>query len=604
MFFNFLSTALLLGGLFFSSLIQAEAWKDTEWIKLLRYKKTLLGAYESEADSPNFFIHPEGKTHPQLEFEAFKDQAQRNQFSNSDQHPLCRFPARVDFLKRKIPDLKLPQITCGKFNTFKEGLKAKTVSLVFSSYYLNNPASSFGHTFLRLGKGEKVSELLDTGINYGADTGRANPIVFVLGAFTGYFTGTYNAIPYYYKVREYNDFESRDLWTYHLDFNQKEIDQMVRHIWELDQGGFRYYFLTENCSYHALMILEAVRPGLNLVSHLPDRYIIPSDTLKVVVDQKIVKNITFRASASTQFYHQLDELSRTEKAEMNRLLNKKDPLHQLTPERKMKVYDTAISYVDYKFAEDILQEKKEIFDFKRDLLLKRAQIPLQSPNLQFSQKELEKPHEGHSSGRVTLGGLSLGDHQFLNLNYRFAFHDFLDDQHAYMNNARVEMFSFKTITDGRKINLTDFSIADYYSVGSFDEYSKSFSWKLKFGQWQTFQKGLQGLTSTGMIAGYGYSYQIKNISPFLLASFESSYVSEKFHKLKLAYGADLGLLVKLSESVRALSLYEWRNHPWRENILKNEIRYMKRTQGVGLFFNHHESQNFNEVGLQYHHYLK
>lgn len=154
---------------------------------------------------------------------------------------------------------------------------------------MNNPSSSFGHTFLRIGKeldtvdnGNKNLELLDTGINYGAVTGNAGPFLYFFGGLTGYFSGSFTAIPYYYKVREYNDYETRDLWTYQLNLNPNELEQMVNHIWELGPYDIWLLLPFKNCSYHVITILEAVKPELNLLDNPSSTNIIPVETLRVL----------------------------------------------------------------------------------------------------------------------------------------------------------------------------------------------------------------------------------------------------------------------------------------------------------------------------------
>jgi hypothetical protein len=595
--------ALFLGASYFSSYTFASSWKSAEWLKLGRYHKSIFG-YKSEADGPGFFLHPDGRTRPDLEFEAIVRGIQSPESDDPNKHPTCRFPARTNFILKTFPHLKKTDILCEKFESFRTRVSAKSISLVFSSYYLNNPASSFGHTFIRLGKNEYnksnngiKTELLDTGINYGASTGDAGALTYVLGAFVGYFYGTYNSIPYYYKVREYNDFESRDLWTYHLDFNQTEIDQLVRHIWELGHGDFRYYFLTENCSYHALTMLETIRPGLQLVKHLPENYIIPSDTLKVAVNQKIVKEITYRPSASTQFYRHLEELDENDKKIMKNIVHGKNSPINLTLEKKALIYDSALSFVDYKYAKEIIKEDREAQALKRPILLKRSEILVRSSDLNYDKYSQSKPHEGHDSGRFLLGSTFLENSSFLNLDYRFAFHDFLDFQKSYMPNSRVEMLSMRTITDGRKFSLTDVNLADYYSLGAFDEFTKSYSWKLKFGQWQTFRKGNQGLTTHGAVAGYGHSFTTSLVTPFILASVETSYVSEELHMMKFAYGADIGFLTHFTDNLRHSTFFELRFYPWEETTLKNEIRWSYVSYGFGVFHHAQTKLGFSEFGV-------
>lgn len=45
-------------------------------------------------------------------------------------------------------------------------------------------------------------------------------------------------MPYYRKVKEYGDFESRDLWEYELNLTPEETRFLVSHIWEMQHVSF------------------------------------------------------------------------------------------------------------------------------------------------------------------------------------------------------------------------------------------------------------------------------------------------------------------------------------------------------------------------------
>ena len=132
------SRGLLLGALFFSLSAIAGDWKDSQWLNLVHYKKTLTG-YKSQADGKEFFLSPEGKTSPSSELSAFIAELHKN-----DPDPLknayCRFPARYRWLKKHQPDFPKTNVVCTGHMAFFERLAAKSLSIVFSSYYLNNPS--------------------------------------------------------------------------------------------------------------------------------------------------------------------------------------------------------------------------------------------------------------------------------------------------------------------------------------------------------------------------------------------------------------------------------------------------------------------------------
>src|SRR5690606_41368354 len=54
-----------------------------------------------------------------------------------------------------------------------------------------------------------------------------NPLLYSLRGLLGGFPGRYQLVPYFLKVQEYNNAESRDLWTYELDFSPEQIRSLL-----------------------------------------------------------------------------------------------------------------------------------------------------------------------------------------------------------------------------------------------------------------------------------------------------------------------------------------------------------------------------------------
>jgi hypothetical protein len=602
---------LLLGALFFSSThifaqyADGPLWKEKQWLRLLHYNKTLFG-YVSEADNKEFFLNEKkGRTSPEKELEALIEGIEKND-PDEKLNAYCRFPARIRWLKkfRPVPD---SHVECKNLNAFRKRLSAKSISVVFSSYYLGNPASSFGHTFIRLGKepmnekGEMLdstaTELLDTGINYGAMTGGANAVAYALGGLAGFFSGNYNAIPYYYKVREYNDYEARDLWSYNLNMTQEEIDFIADHIWELGHAFFDYYFLSENCSYHVLTTLEASRPSLELRRHMPKLYTIPSETLKALKQEGLVRKITFRPAASTLFYHQLSILSGDEQKQVKDLFFHLKPIHSEDPHRAALMYDTALSLIDYKYAKDILKQDEDAQKIKRPVLIARSKIPVRSPDLDFSDRLKYAPDLGHGQNRLALSGINQEGVRSAEAEWRFAFHDFLDYDVGYPPGMKLDVLKFKLRTEGHKVQFREAYLVDVMTLGKWDAYNNAVSWKFKAGQWQT-RMHKQDLSTQGVQAGFGYSVQLGVVQPYLLAHGESSYLSEKEMKMKFAYGSDAGLLFNFNHHLKLNTVLEWRAYPWLESRWFNEVRWSNAVWGAGLYQQSWLVDGAQEIGVR------
>ncbi|MCZ7583307.1 MAG: DUF4105 domain-containing protein [Deltaproteobacteria bacterium] len=391
--------------------------EDEMWLRLGHYRKTLFGNWKSEQDNRAFFLAEDGKADPQAELDATLRGIFAPEIPNekgSVQHPLCRFPARAMFLARALDiDMgRVRQRDCPRVRAFAKALNPKGVSLVFSSYYLNNPASAFGHTFLRFHRGSTANgseraDLTDFGIDFAANVDTRNAFVYAFKGLSGLFPGTFHRIPYYYKVREYNDYESRDLWEYELDLTDQELLMLTAHIWELGSAHFDYFYLTENCSYHILGALEGAGPRFDLIdkTRFP---VLPADTVKIVWDNPdLVRRIRFRPSIRTQFQSRAAMLSNEELDLVAALARDPDaPLPEgIEEDRVIAVFDAAADLIDLTYAKElILKTDGDAAELKRRLLARRAAIRRPSPSLDYAAPPSETPHNGHGAMRVGVGG--------------------------------------------------------------------------------------------------------------------------------------------------------------------------------------------------------
>lgn len=463
------------------------------WWRLLRYRAGWLGV-TSEVDGGHFFNAPDGRTNPEAELAA----TLRAFFSPGPddtgiQHPFCRFPARLAWLNAELhfDFASLPRQRCPRFEEFRERVDAQSISLIFSSYFLNNPASAFGHTLLRLNKrgasGEEDRQaLLDYGINFGATVDTGNSVLYAVKGLLGLFAGEFTSVPYYFKVREYNDYESRDLWELELELSQREVDMAVAHIWELGSAYFAYYYLTENCSYHMLGILEVASPRVDLMSRL-GWPVIPADTLQAVAASPgLVRSVTYRPSTRIQFRHRLEHLDPRDTLHVFQLGEDPDaPLPpELSTERRMHVLDTALDLVDFRFSKQLLDPSSPESAFKQRLLSRRAKLGGQSPALNIPQRELDNPLLGHDVGRWDLGhGYSSLNGLYHALDVRLALHDWSDPSPGYPETLSISFLPLRLryYLEPERLELEELSLISITSLVPIDVFDRSLSWHVRAG---------------------------------------------------------------------------------------------------------------------------
>ncbi|MER3424816.1 MAG: hypothetical protein C4293_17935, partial [Nitrospiraceae bacterium] len=253
---------------------EAKLSQERYWHLLLHYRPNIWGGYTSDADDPGFFLAPNGKTDPQAELEATLAEFFSNELVGRSQQPAqCAFIARYHWLKQvlALDDHRLPPQRCERWESWFAGMNPRSVTLIFPSAYMNNPASMFGHTFLRIDqKGQtEGTRILAYTINFAAELPPDAGIDFAIRGIFGGYKGYFSTLPYYIKVQEYRDIENRDIWEYRLNFTDEQLRRLLMHAWELGNAYFDYFFFKENCAYQLLTLLEVANPDW----HLTDRFL-------------------------------------------------------------------------------------------------------------------------------------------------------------------------------------------------------------------------------------------------------------------------------------------------------------------------------------------
>jgi hypothetical protein len=491
------------------------------WLRLGHYRSSLFGGYESEADGKPFFIAKEGKDDPGQELSATLRAFFSPVSPDPDiDHGICRFPARFLWLNRKLhfdPRL-LPRPNCSKFREFLTLLKPDSITLVFSSYYLNNPSSAFGHTFLRVNKrtrpGANHNDLLDYGVDYSAQVDVSNAVVYAIKGIAGLFPGMFRKVPYYLKVREYNDYESRDLWEYDLALEPREVEMFAAHLWELGSTYFAYYYLSENCSYHVLGALEAASPRLQLLDRL--RWpVLPADTVKALYrNPGLVREVHYRPSAETVFKSRVRDLTSEETEALARLVSDANyvlPRH-FTPEERVRVLDAALDLVDSKYARDLLKDVKDrdvdVALYKQRLLERRSEEAAASEDFGFAPPFRRMPHLGHGSRRFALGsGRSTDEGYFHTMKFRFALHDIGDPARGFPETAQVEFLptTLRYYAETPKLTLEDVSLVTLLSLSPWDTFRKPLSWSASIGATRIRDRGCTSCLAGQAEVGGGFS---------------------------------------------------------------------------------------------------
>ena len=485
-----------------------------DWKALLHYGKTFTGGFRSKIDDPRFFVSPEGRINPAAELEATL-----RSFFQADpkdgQNSICRYPARYAWLTDRlhINPAQLPPSSCSERDSALKAIDAKSAVLVFPVGHVNSPASMFGHTLIRIDSSSK-SNLISYAVNYSAANTDSNGLQYAWKGLTGMYKGYYSLMPYYDKVREYNDLEHRDMWEYKLNLTEPEVRRMLDHIWELQNIESSYYFLDENCSYNLMFLIEVARPEL----HLTDRagiFVLPSDTVRILKDNGITDDVSYRASQGTKIRNIISLLDLDgQKIAYDISFQRSDPaqveqLHITTIE-KIKILDLASGFVQFRFSRKEID--KDVYS-KVYLKILSARSHLgAAPEDLYRHEEPARPDTGHGTTKISIAA---GVHKhkiFEELSVRPEFHGLLDPEQGYLPGAQIKFFDTAVRYGGgdEHVYLKSLHILDIISLSPRDQFFKPFSWKVKTGfDRETLHDGNEHLIYR-LNTGGGFSYT----SPF------------------------------------------------------------------------------------------
>ncbi len=537
-------------------------WEHRQWQVLMHYRPQLLGAgLKSQVDDPSFFLSPSGKYDPQAELEAtlasfFEPDGQERE----GEHPQCKFIARYQWLKQELgfDTKRLQQAACDRFDQWLVEMDPGAATLVFPVAYLNNPASMFGHTLLRIDSKTRRSQtrLLDFTINYAANTEQQRGFSFALKGLFGGYRGSFTVAPYYVQVKRYGDVENRDIWEYHLALTEEEVLGMLMHAWELKDAYFDYFFLDENCSYHLLSLLESARPSLHLLDQF-ELWAIPADTVRSVAEvEELISSVSFRPSRRTVLQARTRKLAPDLQNLAKCIGDAQCPVdsvsqQNLSPLDQSRVLELAMEYVAYRFATENIGTA-ENDPHLSSILKARSDVDI-VPQLPRIEKPSERPDQGHLSKRAEISFGGEDGTSFLQLNLRPVLHDLIDPPGGYIDGAQLEFLDMaaRYYVSDNNLSLEYLDLVDITSIPIRTRFTKPLSWKASLGLKRLrFDEDDRPITGFGNV-GLGISYAVAPAATVFMFAEATGLFSDRFdEKLALGAGPSGGLIAEFTGSWR------------------------------------------------------
>lgn len=570
----------------------------------------------SHVNYVDFFLSTDGKHDLSKELDITLEQL----FNKTDENsPRCRFPARSEWLIEQLNlDSELPQVTCTDFNQWFNTINPYTLTLVFASDYMGNPSSMFGHTLIRLDPPKKPNKNMDLvayALNYAATTPpNENSAAYAFKGLTGKYGGEYSLMRYFYKTKEYGDLESRDMWEYELDLNPKEVQFLVKHIWEMQGVQFPYYFMDKNCSYALMGLIDLVRPNLNLQSQF-SWTVIPIETVKAVKKAGLIRDTHYRPALESQLKAQERQYGKAFGKIAHQLAHHQDPESLLATYDKTKQAQLLeMAYDNLYFAQANGTTDKTFAQKRlRELLLFRSQLDI--PKQRQKPTTPTDPIHGHGAKSMGITIERTQGKNGLALSHRTAYHALSDPQTGY-NIGQLLFLNTTVQIQKDTIKLANLDILSVKSVNPITSYKHPRSWGTDIGYQQVAidSKGNFSRHQThgvGIIAGQmGYAGSFFDNQLICGGYFKAELQAGKAlkHNIRLGLSPTAQCQWQLAnnwQAITTVNLPYWHDSKQWQTQLSGQIQYAPNTNHAFRLSANYEkqgNQDWHNLALGFHHY--
>jgi hypothetical protein len=585
------------------------------WLKLVHYEpnNSFSSNWLSAVHSKDFFLDPNGREDPSRELIATLQAFQEPILDDADKHPQCRFPARYLWLKSQLAGHAAfqSQVNCKAFSSWSRGGSIDSISIVYATGFLGNPASYFGHTLLKFNFKDDIglSRLLDVSVNYGAIVEKdAGPISYIAKSLTGGFDGGFSHIQYYFHNHTYGDEELRDLWEYQLKLSQSSVNFIVAHAWEMLGKRYTYYFFRHNCAYRMAELAEIVE-GLSII---PDNvpWVVPQALIQNIGQtsfnaKSLLGEVTYRPSRQIRFYRRYNKLTPLQIKTLADIVDGKLLLNSqvfiaLPIQDKYRTIDALLDYYQY-IGNPIAKATLEIQQAYANALSARYQLP--ASNEEFSFAKSTSPHLGRPPGWLQIGaGRILNSGNLMTIRIRPAYYDALDSGPGHVENSSLVMSEAEMAVNKNKIFIKRFTLFAVESVnpGLSGLPGDTISgMKIRIGAEQ-LRLWCNNCLALRVQGDYGYGRQISK------SFYGGIFAGVVAHNDRVGQGVGFSrvstdFIIRTENNVRAKIGYEWRI-PFKQSVkaysvANAEIRWpVTENIDLRLYFEA-DRQRFLSIGL-------
>lgn len=515
-------------------------YKKNEWKALLHYNKSLKINNNKYILCKKFSL----KNEMQADIKAFY--LKSSSFKNINNHPQCKFPARLLFIKHELNLSKneFPQIICPEFKTYKDKAPVDDIGLIYVSENVKNPSSMMGHTFFKLSGKNNMGKKVTHAVTFYTVLDTYNLISLVYQNLYSGMPGKFVLQPYSEAINNYIYNENRNVWEYNLMLNDYKKKLLYYHLWELKDIDMKYYFTSYNCSTIVYYCLSLVNPKIYDDKNL---WVTPLDTVKYLYKYNLVK--TSKLIASNQWLIRMLE----ENIAKNNIENVKYIVsnHNYSTIKNLDFYSLELlkAYSKMQYTENNIN-KKQLHKIKNKINLN----PSNNSEI-FDISKYKLPSNIPPQRQVELGFTHVNKIDYTKISFLPTSHLLNDYNREYFGESELKLFYLSIFAKKDDIDLNEFTLFGMKSYLPYTLLTHDLSYQFELAIKKEYDKEMEYKNTAKIDGGVGFDFLIaKDINVFSIFNMGVGYnQSDKTH---LFINPEFGLMIYEILNMKSLIKYQ------------------------------------------------
>ena len=251
----------------------------------------------------------------QIEFQALYDELKQNPLQT-----YCRFPERVHWLAKQLPEKKAlalkntikhfydhgeddPELSqnCKDYLEYHIKVPVDSFHYIFAAKNYVSVTSMMGHGFLMAQGKDRQGMDRAHAFSFFADISQSSMATLLYDSFIGGIDGAFAVRPYRNELRRYIEDEEREVWQLALNFDETQRAALKRIFWELRDAQPEYLFQSFNCATLTLRALGMINPEILDSESL---FVSPVDIYKALEEANLVSATEIHLTAKTMTTYQ------------------------------------------------------------------------------------------------------------------------------------------------------------------------------------------------------------------------------------------------------------------------------------------------------------